>query len=349
LLFVYTLVVFLVSSVMFFASAVRKEAEAILENAPEMIVQRTLAGRHDLVPVDYAEKIKTMRGVHSVKGRLWGYYYHTATRSNYTVMVPDRFPHGDESVEVGLGVLKTWGTAQGDQLYFRAHDGEVIVLRVAKTFSAKTDLVTSDLILTSETVFRKLFGVPGGVATDLAVRIRNLRECRTIAAKIVSVLPDTRIILRDDILRTYRALFDWRSGYIIVLLSGAILAFFIFSWDKATGLSAEEKTEIGILKGLGWDTSDVLIMKCWEGTVISLTAFVLGVIFAYVHVFFASATLFEHALKGWAVLYPTFKLSPTVNPYQLAILFFLTVVPYTFVTIIPIWRVSVMDPDTAMR
>ena len=234
-------------------------------------------------------------------------------------------------------------------MYFKAHDGEAVLLKGISTMTDETDLVAADLILMSEPTFRKISGVPQGYATDLTLHVRNERECRTIARKIVQVLPDTRPILKEEIIRTYSSLFDWRGGYVIVLLGGAVLAFFIFAWDKATGLSAEEKTEIGILKGIGWDTSDVLLMKFWEGTVISLSAFFLGLITAYVHVYFASATLFEHALKGWAILYPEFTLRPSVNAFQLAILFFLTVVPYTLITIVPTWKVAVTDPDVVMR
>jgi ABC-type lipoprotein release transport system permease subunit len=136
---------------------------------------------------------------------------------------------------------------------------------------------------------------------------------------------------------------------LIVMLSVAVLSFIIFAWDKATGLSAEERKEIGILKSIGWETADVLLLKFWEGTVISLSAFFVGVILAYCHVFFFSAPLFEQALKGWAVLYPQFRLTPFVDPYQLAVLFFLTVIPYTVTTIIPSWRAATVDPDAAMR
>ncbi len=136
---------------------------------------------------------------------------------------------------------------------------------------------------------------------------------------------------------------------IIVILSVAVLAFVILAWDKATGLSAEEKREIGILKALGWETSDVLLMKYWEGVVVSLSSFILGVLLAYVHVFFASAGLFEPALKGWSVLYPDFRLTPFLNPYQVATLFFLTVIPYTVATIVPSWRAATIDPDSVMR
>lgn len=349
LLTVYALVVFTISSVIFFAHALRWEAQTILESGPAMIVQRVLGGRHAPIPVDYIEKIARIRGASSVKPRLWGYYYHPAAGTNYTIMAPEKFSGPQDTVQIGAGVLRTWGKLWEGRIYFRTCDGTALFLKPVNTMTAETDLVSADLILMSETNFRKISGIPDKHATDLAIDIPNERESQTIARKIVLALPDTRPILKDEIMRTYAAIFDWRGGYVIVLLGGAFLAFFIFAWDKATGLSAEEKTEIGILKGIGWDTSDVLIMKFWEGAVISVSAFLLGVIAAYVHVYFASATLFEHALKGWSILYPEFTLNPKVNAYQLSTLFFLTVVPYTLITIIPTWRVSVTDPDSVMR
>jgi ABC-type lipoprotein release transport system permease subunit len=135
----------------------------------------------------------------------------------------------------------------------------------------------------------------------------------------------------------------------LVILMSSLLSFIIFAWDKATGLSAEERKEIGILKSIGWETADVLLLKFWEGIAISLTAFLLGTVCAYIHVFFLSAPLFAQVLKGWSVIYPEFKLTPVVNVYQLSVLFFLTVVPYTVATVIPCWRAATIDPDAAMR
>jgi len=349
LVLVYGLMVFMISSVIFFTGALRRETAAVLEEAPEMIVQRTLGGRHDPIPVRYAQKIQAIRGVRSVEPRLWGYYYHQASRSNYTIMVGSESNLPDNTVKVGQGVLRTWGTIEGDRLFFRSYDGKPLDLKIGETFPGSTELMSADLIVMSERAFRRISGMPEGSATDLSVRIRNAAEYQTIAEKVTLALPDTRPILREEMVRTYSSLLGWRSGYVVVLLAGAFLAFLIFAWEKATGLSAEEKTEIGILKGVGWDTSDILYIRFWEGAAVSLAAFVLGVLAAYVHVFFASATLFEHALKGWAVLYPDFELRPTVDGYTLAVLFFLTTVPYTFMTIIPTWRVSIMDPDTVMR
>ena len=64
---------------------------------------------------------------------------------------------------------------------------------------------------------------------------------------------------------------------------------------------------------------------------------------------FASAFLFAPALKGWSVIYPDFRITPFVDPYQVAVLFFLTVAPYTVATIIPSWQTAIVDPDSVMR
>ena len=321
----------------------------ILKDAPEMVIQRMIAGRHELIPISYIDKIKDIRGVISVKRRLWGYYYDPIVGANYTLMVPEDSAVVAGSISIGRGISRARLAFEGDSLEFRSYDGKIINLEVRKIFSPESELVSSDLVLISENDFRRLFGGSGDYATDLTLQVKNPRELSTIALKISEILPDTRLILRDEILRTYDAVFNWRGGMMIVILLGALLAFIIFAWDKASGLSQEERKEIGILKAIGWETSDVILMKFWEGMVVSLSSFLSGVLLAYGHVFLASSALFEPALKGWAVLYPRFKPIPFIDASQLVALFFLTVVPYTVATIIPSWRAATVDPDSVMR
>ena len=349
LLLVYTLVVSALASVMFFAQSIRTEAAAVLADAPELVVQRLVAGRHEMIPLSYIEKIRTIRGVKAVRGRLWGYYYDPVFGANYTMLVPDEFNLGDGNVAVGRGVARSGLAEVGNIMPFRTHLGSLFTLTVAQVLPAGSELVSADLVLLSQADFRTLFGVPPLMATDLIAEVANPAEVSTIAGKIAKLLPDTRPIARDEILQTYEAVFNWRSGILLTLLSGAILAFFIFAWDKATGLSAEERKEIGILKAIGWDVGDVLMMKLWEGATISLTAFLTGVILAYLHVFAGGSALFVPILKGWSVLYPEFHLFPTVDFGQLSALFLLTVIPYTVATIIPSWRAATAAPDAVMR
>lgn len=349
LLLVYTLMIFLLASVLFFTHALKHEAAAVLQSSPEIIVQRTLTGRYQPIPIAYADKIRGIRGVISVRPRLWGYYYDGSFLANYTLMVPADKPPAAGEIVIGSGMSKVREAFEGDTVGFTGYDGKPQSFRIAGVLPEESQLLSADLILISEADYRALAGLAAEQATDLVLQVRNPKEFTTIAEKIRKLLPDTRPIIRSEILRTYDAVFSWRGGVVIVIFSIAVLAFVIFAWDKATGLSAEERKEIGILKAIGWETSDVLQMKLWEGLAISLTAFLLGVILAFGHIFFTSSLLFAQVLKGWSTLYPSFRLVPFVDFGDLAALFFLTVVPYTITTIVPSWRIATIDPDAVMR
>ena len=356
LVVVYTFVIFLLASVMFFAHAIKKEAALILRDAPEIMVQRLVAGRQGFIPESYIDSIQRIKGVQSVTPRLWGYYYDGQSGANYTLMVNADLKDRPGEIIIGKGVTLRRATTEdkiitrkNDSIPFKTYDGSYLMLQVKGVLPAASELVTSDLVLVSEQDFRKIFSVSKDHATDLVLEVRNDKELSTIAAKITQLYPDTRPILRNEILRTYDAVFDWRAGVIIVILAGAFFAFIILAWDKATGLNAEEKREIGILKAIGWETSDVLLMKFWEGAAVSLSAFLMGILSAYLHIFFTASALFAPVLKGWSVLYPDFKLTPFISAYEIAILFFLTVIPYTVATIVPSWRSATIDPDSVMR
>ena len=346
---VYTLVVFVLASLVFFVQALKHEAGELLEHAPDMVVQRMVAGRHDPMPASQVEAIREIRGVEEAEARLWGYYYDPVYGGNLTVMAspdPTLLPG---SARIGRGVARNMRVAEGDMVPLRGYDGLPLLFTIQQVLAEDSELVASDLVLLSPADVRTLFHLPEGLATDLAIKAGNPRELTTIATKIVEKFPDARPILKSEMLRTYEAAFDWRGGLMVVVLASAILSFIIFAWDKATGLSAEERKEIGILKSIGWESGDVLLLKFWEGAVVSLAAFLGGVLLAYGHVFFFSATLFEHALKGWSVLFPRFRLIPALDAYQIMVLFFLTVLPYTAATLVPCWRAAMADPDSAMR
>lgn len=358
LIVVYTFVVFILASVMFFTHAIKKEAAVVLKSAPEIVVQRVIAGRHDLMPSEYIEKIKGIRGVRSVKGRLWGYYFDPIAGANYTLMVVDPMnlfagidisKVAEGNIIIGSGISRVRLAYEGDTMPFKAYNGTPVYLKIKGILPSESELIAADTILISEKDFRMLFGIPHKRFTDLTLNVINQREVPTVAKKITEILPDTRPIVRDEILRTYDSVLNWRSGIVMMIFWGAVAAFIIFAWDRATGLSAEERKEIGILKAIGWETSDVILMKFWEGAVVSLSSFFAGIIAAYIHVFFTSSFLFKPVLMGWSVLYPEFRLTPFIDAYQVATLFFLVVLPYTVATIVPSWRAATVDPDSVMK
>jgi ABC-type lipoprotein release transport system permease subunit len=179
-------------------------------------------------------------------------------------------------IAIGAAVARKIGVSVNDLVRFWSYSDELLNFTVASILPPESELVTADRVPIGEGDFRAFFNYPDGEYTDIALSVANPQELRTVAAKLAQQLPDARAILREDILRTYESIFNWREGIVLVLLSSAISAFAIFALEKASGLSADERREVGILKAIGWETGDVIKMKFWEGALISLTAFLVG-------------------------------------------------------------------------
>jgi lipoprotein-releasing system permease protein len=332
----------------------------LLQKAPDIIVQRTMAGRHELIPTAYAKKIKEIRGVGNVSPRYWGYYYDALVEANYTLMgagsgsdtlelLNGRLPDKDSECALGAGVANLRGSGHSGELILVNSSNTGVLFNVTGIFQSESNLLTNDLIILTDNGLVEFFGFPPEQATDIAVEVRNKSEVVTVASKIKQMLPDSRPISKRELVRTYDMVFNWRSGMMLTVFSAAIIAFCIMAWDKATGISAEEKQEIGILKAVGWETSDVLVLKCWEGLIISLSSFLLGITLAFIHIFFFDAFILAAVIKGWSVLFPVFDLRPHLNLFHVFIMGFLTIAPYMACTVLPTWKAAITDPETVMR
>lgn len=364
--------VFLVASVVLLTDALRKEAAELLKGTPELIIQKLKGGRHELIPIGYSRAISSIRGVKSVVPRHWGYYYDPPVGANYTFMGYDEIPAGvatlvegsfhedldkhasaeDSKMHyclIGYGVAEARFIGVDDIIPMRGSDGTIYVLKVVGVFKSGSALLTNDLVILSTTDIKTIFDIPDGMATDLVVTVRNIKEVDIVARKIQALWPAVRVITRSQILSTYEALFGWRSGLAITLLIGSVAAFSILAWNKASGLSAEEKKEIGTLKAVGWETSDVLTLKFWEGFTIAVFSFLTGLIAAHIHIFYFGGAMFTPVLRGWSVLFPAFQPLPHIDPYKVLVIMFLTVVPYIAATIVPSWKSAITDPDMVMR
>ncbi len=349
LLAVYAGVVFVLASTMLFTHALRHEAHALLAHSPEVLVQKLKAGRHAYLTQEDLDRLGRLRGVSRIEGRRWGYFYDPVFGATYTLMAPATDSPGLGSIHVGDSVARARGLSAGDTLAVRSAAGQFHAFRVERVFSSESSLVAADLVVMHPADWEAFFQLPGDVFTDAALSVVNPLEVRSVARKIGDRLPETRVILREEILRTYDTLFDWREGLLLALAGMAVASFAILAWNQAAGLSADERREVGILKAIGWDTRDVLTMKLWEGGLISGAAFSLGTFGAYVHVFHFEAALIVPVLKGWSVLYPRFVLTPSVDAVSLLTLGLLTVFPFTLATLVPAWRAAITDPDEVMR
>ncbi len=208
---------------------------------------------------------------------------------------------------------------------------------------------TNDVILMPEKYVREIFDINESWATDIVVKVPNSEEINIVKQKLQYMYPDCRIISRSDIEASYQNLFDYKSGLFLALLITSFVAFFILVYDKTSGLSAEDKREIGILKAVGWKTENILQMEFIEGGLISLFSFFLGTGLALFYVYFLQAPILRDLFTGVSKLKPSFNLIPVIDFQVLFLIFVLTVPVYIMATIIPSWRAAIIDADEVMR
>jgi len=351
----------------------RNEAANVLISSPDLVVQRIKAGRHDLIPTIYANKIAHIQGVGKAIPRIWGYYFDALTQANYTIMgIDDENLRDISLVEgsflkkgergkcvIGKGIENVPLYEENDEIekiyrlnrsfFIRGEDGKINLLKIIGIFNNESKLLTNDLVVMKTVDARKIFDIPEDKATDIVIQTDDPDQIKSIATKIRETLPETRVIAREEILSTYNSLFNWNSGIVLTMSLGALIALIILAWDKVTGLSADEKKEIGILKSIGWKMPDIIELKFWEGLCLSIISFLTGFIAAYIHVFHAGASVMSAVLKGWSLIFPEFNLIPYINFYQISVLMFVTVIPYIIATIAPSWKAAMAPPDEVMR
>lgn len=369
LIVIYALVVGFYASVVFFTSSLKTETSQTLQDLPPLWVQHLQGGRLVPMSVSLQDSISKIRGIKKVFPRYWGYFFDDATGAVLTVMGSD-FPNKEigflefkdnynkqennkkntqNGVLVGTGILETRNLQLGDFLSLNDANGKKVSYEIVGAFGAKSDLLTKDLIILPIKEAQKIIGLQDSLCTDIAVEIYNPEEIENIGKKIDARFPSLRVVTLSQLSSTYQTLFSWRGGIFIYGSLLSVLAFLLLMWERASGLSSNEKKELGILKAIGWQINDVLFLKLTEGAILSITATLLGIVLAYIHVFVFNSPILKPFLVGWSVLYPAYDLQPFVSLGDVLSIFSLSVVPYLAATLFPAWRGATTEAADAMR
>ena len=346
---VLALIAFLLASLACVRSSVRLEAAAMLGDAPDLIVQRIVAGRQDLIPDAAVAAVLALPGVSRGHGRLWGYYYDAAAGANYTLVVPPVSPPVQGETAIGAGISRSRQGYSRDVLAFRSYRGTPVLFTVKAVLPERADLIAGDVMVVSEADFRALFALPADVVNDIVVELTPGADAAAVRRAAVGALPGARVISKEEMLATAGAFLDWSRGLPAVLIVAMALALIIVAADKPSALSVEEQREIGTLRALGWSKTDVLVAKTWESVAVSIVALAVGMLAAYAHVYLWRAALLAPVLRGWAVLAPRLDLAPSLDiPFLAALALSTTVLPAAG-TLLASYRPASGDPDAVIR
>ncbi len=365
---IFSILVFLLSSMFFITSSIKYELDTTLDALPQIIVQKLKGGREYDIDESMLDNILDIEGVSDASARVWGYYYFANAGVNFSLVgidsyekqyknsfkkIANKFNLDDDlkpCMVVGEGVKDVMAKSYYKEYFnFIKPDGTLKKVYICGVFDADTNLESNDVIVMSKESVREIFDMDDDKATDIVVSVANPKEIQTVAQKIKFIYPDSRVITNDDLKVSYQNIFDYKSGVFLALFVVAIFTFFMIVYDKASGLSSEEKREIGILKAIGWRVDDVLKEKFYESFIISSLAYMFGVASSLFYVYILKAPLLQNIFTGYSQLKTDFDLPFVFDVQTLFLVFFLSVPIYVGATLIPSWRVATLEADEVIR
>jgi len=347
-----------------------KEGELSLKYAPDLTMQGISAGRQALVNRSYITIAQAAPGVTSTAERIWGY----GNVGNTLLVIvgldlrnPAFFtqaypldsgtflkPQSNGSVVIGKAVADLIGAKVGSKLTILTESNKPEEFVVVGIFNSETSIYSADTILMSINYARTFFDLPSDKVTDILVYVSDIdpqskSTLTNYVARQFSELPNCRVVTKDILLKAQEATYGDRSGFFSVVWYVVLISVAIIAFNQTVVVGHESKFEIGLLKALGFSTSDIIQVRLVESAVLGVIAAVVGLTFGIVYDVFLGAPVLKEFMMGWATLYPGFAVPVLISAQTVLFTFAVTIVPLLFATVIPSWINATVDPDIAMR
>jgi ABC-type lipoprotein release transport system permease subunit len=361
---IFTLLVALLGSAFMITNALKIAFLSSAKWMPEIVITDSKGGQLSFIQSQDLDPIWLLPGVDEIKGRLWGRYYLEMDRLHVSIIGADSFDKlyapslqkitnqidsDDANMFVSQNLKKLLKPyMSGNMMPFLAYDGGFVHLKLAGILPGEDDIRGNDIIVMPIEQARKILGIESGF-TDAIVRVKNPEEIITIATKIKNINPHWLVTTKEEIIQRYLGLYDYKSGWFLALLIVSFITFAMILYDKASGLSAQERREIGLLKALGWETSHIIAHKITEAAIISIGGFIVGFNIALGYVFIFNAPLLRRIFTGYESLQSAFELPFTIDFSTFMLLFFATVPLYLAASVIPAWRAGILEAGEVMR
>lgn len=368
--FIFGLLVWLLSSVIFITNSIKKELIQTASSTPQILINKQIGGKYYLLNESDIEPLWGIAGVSLVKGRVWGQYYLELKKTYVTLMgvnpfeegynkeitkFADTLPFENESqipqvfVSKNMYELLKLYRSSKDEISFEKFSHGYEKVKIAGIFKSESELFSNDVILMPTQSVRNILGVGDGLFTDAIIKVANPAEVSFIAAKLMYEYPSLKVTTKDEIIKDYELLYQFKSGWFLLLFIVSFITFAIILYDKSSGLRSEEKKEIGILKAIGWEINHIIYYKLLESSILSIFSFFAGISLAIFYVYFLQAPWLKLAFTGYNELKQPFDLIFSLNFQEFALLFFSTVPLYIAASIIPSWKAATNDVMDTIR
>ena len=100
-----------------------------------------------------------------------------------------------------------------------------------------------------------------------------------------------------------------KSGFFSIVWYVILIAVAIIAFNQTVVVGHESKFEVGLLKALGFSTSDVIQVRLVESLVLGTLAGAIGLTVGILFDSVLGAPVLRDFMLGWANLYPSFPIA----------------------------------------
>ena len=364
-----SLIVFLISSVLFISSSIQKDIFITLDAQSDFVVQKINSGKIVNTPNSWIDDFRDINGIENIQQRVYGQYFFEPSQKHFTIIGIDLFEESTnkkvqellkildiqdflekDSMIIGNGVNKILEEFHYfDDYSFRLQNRELKKISIFRALPIDANIIANDLIIMDISLAKEILNIDEDESTDIVLNIPNELEHQNVKIELILKHLDIRVIQKEDIKKAYQNLYNYKGGLFLILFIIVMITFVLILYQRYTMISSSDKKEIGILRAVGWSIKDVIKLKIFETSIISFISFLIGVILAYIFVFFLNAPILSNIFLGFGNLENSVSFTPNISFTTISKLFLFFIIPFISAVLIPTWKIAVIEPSESMK
>ena len=357
-----TLTIFLLSTVIFIKSSLQNEILKTLESHNDFIIQREFGGRIFDIENQLEDKLRNIYGVKNITKRVYGRYKFLSEDVYFTIIGVDFSNLNKELKNLGLQNISNDEMIVGFEVdnllkkykYTNYYDfflpnKEIKKVKIAKVLEKESNIISSDIIILDINLARDILGINRDFSTNIAFDVPNELERANIKQKLQRLDLDLNIIQKEDILKKYETIFNYKGGVFLILYLVVLFAFIMILYQRYSQVSINERKQIAIFKAIGYSVRDIIKIKMSENFVVAFVSYLFGVLLAYFFVFILNAPILKNIFIDFSNIKNDFIIYPYIECSTFVTLFLFFMVLFLSSVLIPVWKISAINPYESLR
>ena len=357
-----TLTIFLLSTVIFIKSSLQNEILKSLESHNDFIIQKEFGGRIFDIENQLEDRLRNIYGVKNITKRVYGRYKFLSEDVYFTIIGVDFSNLNKELKNLGLQNISNDEMIVGFEVdnllkkykYTNYYDfflpnKEIKKVKIAKVLEKESNIISSDIIILDINLARDILGINRDFSTNIAFDVPNELERTNIKQKLQRLDLDLNIIQKEDILKKYETIFNYKGGVFLILYLVVLFAFIMILYQRYSQVSINERKQIAIFKAIGYSVRDIIKIKMSENFVVAFVSYLFGVLLAYFFVFILNAPILKNIFIDFSNIKNDFIIYPYIEFSTFVTLFLFFMVLFLSSVLIPVWKISAINPYESLR